>query len=173
MDYNTITEEQLLELDISGITEPEEITKLRDVMLGRWEQYKVAIEDAQERENLFRSKIIDVLWPEGVIYGKERIDLYNGYRLEIEKTYNIKVDQQTVRMQLEEIAKRSATGPAIAERLIKWKGELVEKEFDSLQQEDRVIIGRCVTKTPAKPTVKIIAPTVRQTRIAGKTNTGI
>lgn len=166
-----LNDDDLLEVDTEKLPEDQQIA-FRDTLIQRWEERKAILELAQEDEDKLRLKIVELLWTPGVLSGKENIPLYNGYRLEIEKGINYNVDQQTVRMFLDKIASTGEAGKLLADRIMKWKASLSLTEYNKLDEINKAIINGCITKTSAKPTVKIIAPKAKASRAVGKEGAG-
>lgn len=158
-------DDDLLEVDIEKLSEEEKIT-FRDALISRWEARKDASTKATEDEYKIRDKVVDLLWTPGVLSGKERIPLYNGYRLEIEKGLSYKVDQQLVGFAVAKFAEGTAEDKVIGERLFRWKAEVSATEYKALSEAHKENVKGVIETVYSRASVKIVAPSTKGRAVA-------
>jgi len=150
----------------------------RDAELLEWRSLKeqAAFYTAQEKEA--RAKVTATLFPQAT-KGTQRYELGHGYKVKLVYgfTYTLGnkdlVDPATnekipVNKQVEElenaIAQLGNEGPFLADRLIKWKPELVEREYLALDKENpthmeaKELIDAILTVKPASPQLTLEEP---------------
>jgi hypothetical protein len=81
------------------------------------------------------------------------VPLEAGYILQADHKINRSVDEAVVSA----LMKADNTRP-LAEKVFRYKPELVLKEFKGLSLEDKKIIADAVTEKPGTPALKIVLP---------------
>lgn len=90
--------------------------------------------------------------------GTQREELGNDYELKAVFRLNYRLDASAVPKALYKIEKHNGEGKFIAERLIKWKPELVISEYRKLPDKYLKIINEVLTVIPGTPSLDLIAP---------------
>lgn len=140
---------------------PEEILKRQYELLENWEKAKQLADESSEKEMDLRKQVVAWCGSPDLLKGTEYTPLQNGYKLKIVKGINYNVDQQIVKMLLDEIAAKGPEAQLIAHRLMKWKASLSLTEYDLLDSELKQIINRCITTSNASPAIEIVAPSTK------------
>lgn len=136
------------------------VVSKRDAALNEWVAAKKALDEAKARENAARMALIatasDVADP--MATGTENVPFGAG-TLKIVRTLNYKftTDNDGIDTVLDAIEKSMEGGNIIAERLVKWKGELSLSEYKLLSPENRARIDRILEVRPATPSVEFKA----------------
>ena len=136
------------------------VVSKRDAALNEWVAAKKALDEAKARENAARMALIatasDVADP--MATGTENVPFGTG-TLKIVRTLNYKftTDNDGIDRVLDDIEKSMEGGNIIAERLVKWKGELSLSEYKLLSPENKARIDRIIEAKPATPSVEFKA----------------
>lgn len=105
--------------------------------------------ELQLRNELFAESFADPV--EGAAHNKR--ELGDGWILQGDYKINRTIDQAVVST----LAKGDNTAPLI-DKLIRYKPELVLKEWKALSDEDKVLVADMVTEKPGTPGLKIVKP---------------
>ena len=132
----------------------------RDELLLRWAELKTELEKAKTLEMELRKYIVKREFS-SVIEGINNIELGNGYKLKATLKYNYVIDNNKIDSALDELAKINNEGSFIAERIVKWKADLVLKEYRELEPQYKKIIDEVLTIKDAAPTLEIVEPKVK------------
>lgn len=149
---------------------PEARIKARDAALVKWQEEQKALNAAKEAEAATRIAIVAMLFDPATDEGTETIELGNGWKIKAQKKLNYTLGEGRTdpNYNAVEAALNSIEGldlpeaKFIADRLVKWKPDLVLKEYRLLGEEKfkpiRDIINRVLTTKPGMPTVELIPP---------------
>lgn len=131
----------------------ESTTMNRDQMIMAWKDLKEQLAIVKEQEMSMRKQLVEADFsPE--YDGTQTLELGGGYELKATNKKNYKLsDKESV-----EKALSNYEDEKLADRLIKWKPELVKKEYKNLSDEDRKIIDIVITTTFGAPTLKLVEP---------------
>ena len=129
----------------------------RDELLLRWAELKTKLEKAKTLEMELRKYIVKREFS-SVKEGVNNIELGNGYKLKATLKYNYVIDNNKIDSALDELAKINNEGSFIAERIVKWKADLVLKEYRELEPQYKKIIDEVLTIKDAAPTLEIVEP---------------
>ena len=129
----------------------------RDELLLRWAELKTELEKAKTLEMELRKFIVKREFS-SVKEGINNIELGNGYKLKATLKYNYVIDNNKIDSALDELAKINNEGSFIAERIVKWKADLVLKEYRELEPQYKKIIDEVLTIKDAAPTLEIVEP---------------
>ena len=129
----------------------------RDELLLRWAELKTELEKAKALEMELRKFIVKHEFS-SVKEGVNNIELGNGYKLKATLKYNYVIDNNKIDSALDKLAKINNEGSFIAERIVKWKADLVLKEYRELEPQYKKIIDEVLTIKDAAPTLEIIEP---------------
>ena len=129
----------------------------RDELLLRWAELKTELEKAKTLEMELRKFIVKHEFS-SVKEGINNIELGNGYKLKATLKYNYVIDNNKIDNALDELAKINNEGSFIAERIVKWKADLVLKEYRELESQYKKIIDEVLTIKDAAPTLEIVEP---------------
>jgi hypothetical protein len=137
----------------------------RDRLLVGWEVAKQSLDIAKENEMRLRKECAAIAFPDAV-RGTNRIELYNGFSLKLVRkiTYKLDKDLTKVRAVADAIAKIGNEGQFLLERLLKWKVELGEGDYNKLderlenQAKIKALINTILTTDDSAPTLEIEAP---------------
>ena len=132
----------------------------RDELLLRWAELKTELEKAKTLEMELRKYIVKREFS-SVKEGVNNIELGNGYKLKATLKYNYVIDNNKIDSALDELAKINNEGSFIAERIVKWKADLVLKEYRELEPQYKKIIDEVLTIKDAAPTLEIVEPKVK------------
>jgi hypothetical protein len=136
------------------------IISKRETAINEWRAAKAALDAAKVRENDARAALIatvsDIADP--MATGTENIDIGSGVVKIVRKlNYSFTTDNDGIDAVLDEIEKSMEGGNIIADRLVKWKGELSLSEYKLLTPENRARIDRILEAKPATPSVEFKA----------------
>jgi hypothetical protein len=132
----------------------------REAVINEWIAAKRALDDAKTREAAARLALIatvsDIADP--MATGTENVDVGTG-TIKIVRALNYKLtaDNDGIDNVLDQIEKSMEGGNIIAERLVKWKGELSVSEYKLLSPENKARIDRILETKPAAPSVEFKA----------------
>ena len=150
---------------------PEAFEARRNAEIQHWMASKETFENAKNNEMDYRQKVTATCFPNPT-KGTQRYELGRGYKLKlvygwnytlgdkdlIDPATNQKIPIATQVSALEdEIAALGNEGPYLAERLIRWKPELVAAEYEKLNMEYPIekavkeLIDDILTVKPASP----------------------
>lgn len=164
-----MSDEEAPEFDKSKMT-PEEIIQRRDKLLEEWERAKDLLDTAKEDEMSKRLAFIDWAADKEIAKGSEYIDLYQGWRVKIDKKVNYKVSKDNVTMFLDKMVEfgiknnEEAHGRLMASNVVKWEPELSLSFFNTMPDAYKEIFKPAVSSSNATPTISIEAPKARKAR---------
>ena len=148
---------------------PTETIWFRDEILSRWEQDKIQLDHYKDSEMFLRKLLVDVASDPELAKGAEYINLYNGYKLKIEKKIDYSLAKNDAGLDYAKIdaviAQLNASGPDgenIAAQIIKMKPELSVSLYNTVPDSYRAIISEMVESKKSAPTVSILAPKAKK-----------
>lgn len=157
---------------------PEEFAARRDNAILTWRNNRQQLDFWKTEEANIRADVTAICFP-NARKGTQRYDLGAGYKLKLVYGFNYTlgnkemVDPSTnelipVNKQVEDleeaISQLGNEGPFLAERLIRWKPELVEKEYLALDPEipahaeAKALIDAILIVKPASPQLTLEEP---------------
>lgn len=137
----------------------------RDALIADWEAKKAALATAQDEEMKARLSVVG-LYHEDItnLKGTENVELPRGWTLKMEFKQNRSVPSakngEAVRGVMDKLSAQGPEGALIAQRLFRWKPEVVAAEYDQLSPAARRIVDRVITTKPATPAISLVAPKV-------------
>lgn len=132
----------------------------RDAAVTEWLEAKKALDAAKARENAARMALIEIVSDiaDPMATGTENVNVGTGTVKIVRKlNYTFTTDNDGIDTVLDAIEKSMEGGNIIAERLVKWKGELSLSEYKLLSPENRARIDRILEAKPATPSVEFKA----------------
>lgn len=131
-------------------------------LLAMWEAADKRRAEAIAEEAQLRKLLQPAFFPEYKV-GTNNHPLRDNYVLKATFGYNYtfaspdpdKDATAAVEEALDEIEKLGAEGAVIADRLVRWKPELVQSEYKQLDKRYREIIDRVLKRTPKTPSYEI------------------
>lgn len=139
---------------------PVPMVSKRDAALKEWTEAKAALVTATTRERAARATLIEIASDiaDPMATGTENVEFSTG-KLKIVRALNYKftTDNDGIDAVLDAIEKSMEGGNVIAERLVKWKGELSLSEYKLLSADNKARIDRILEATPATPSVEFKA----------------
>jgi len=131
---------------------PEELTT--EQLTTEWWAADQALAAIKARELALRNELFKRRFPNPVEGSAEnKVPLEAGYILQADHKINRSVDEAVVSA----LMKADNTRP-LAEKVFRYKPELVLKVFKGLSPEDKKIIADAVTEKPGTPALKIVLP---------------
>lgn len=140
------------------------MTSNKDAILTAWKEAAATLATAKARESELRAQVLEVFSEEAAPghSGTENVEVGWGYTLKIIHKLNYKLDSADdyakVEKALDAIEKTQEGGNVIAERLVKWKGELSISEYKKLDSRQKALIDAVLTITDATPSIELVAP---------------
>jgi hypothetical protein len=166
-------------VEAAPVETPEEFAARRDNAILTWRHDKQQLDFWKGNEAARRAEVTAICFPEAK-KGTQRYPLGSGYALKLVYGYNYKLGNKEmvdpinpgeaipVRKQVEmledAIAELGNEGPFLAQRLIKWTPELVEREYLALDSDNethmkaKALIDAILTITPASPQLALEEP---------------
>lgn len=133
------------------------MTTVTDDKLTRWHNLQKQLEPykkLQEQEMALRKEIIAEMFP-NALEGTNVLQLGNGWRLRATIKLDRKVEVEKLAATKEELIKRGVN----PDRLLRYKPELVVKEYRTLTEEQQKVMDYAITTKPASPQLELVAPT--------------
>ena len=119
-----------------------------------WWAASQALDALKVRELALRNELFKRQFPNPVEGSAEnKVPLGEGWILQADHKINRNVDEAVVSA----LMKGDNTRP-LAEKVFRYKPELVLKEFKGLSPEDKKIVADAVTEKPGTPALKIVLP---------------
>lgn len=106
-------------------------------------------------ENQLRIEVVKLTNPDKVS-GVENIEIENGWKLTVTKGEDYKLENG--HGELEDIL--DEFDESIAKLIVRWKPELVVKNYKALELEQQSKLGAVLTIKPSSPQVKIVPPPI-------------
>jgi len=129
--------------------------------INKWYELQAQLKSIKASEMLLRTKIYKGLFKDPK-EGTNTIPLNQGWVLKAKHVINRDVDQAslTACSQIDEATQMSrfSSNGIHTEKLIKWKPELVTKEYRLLTDEQRQIFDECLIIKPGSPSLEIVLP---------------
>ena len=163
-------------------TEPEKLPEIteeqRNAIIQNWLTEKAALEQHKQDEMASRTTVSKMLFP-NPSKGTQRFQLGQGYAVKLVQTYTYKlgddqaIDESGIKIpvwnQVDAIMTKiseefGVKGQLLADRLIRWKPELVEKEYllldiqDEDQRKIRDLIDSILEVKPGSPQLTFETP---------------
>lgn len=113
---------------------------------------------AKVLESMWRNKVASEFFPEHVAEGTENFELGEGWKINAIFKQSYKVDEKTVKNDIQEICNLGFAQAAAVEGLIKWKPEVSTTIYKTLSDEIKDVINNSLTIKPGTPTIKLISP---------------
>ena len=156
----------------------EQFIARRDAEILEWRGLKEQSSFYVNAEREARAKVTATLFP-AARKGTQRYELGAGYKVKLVYGFNYKLGNKELvdpatneltpinkqgKVVEDPIGEIGNEGPFLAERLIRWKPELVEKEYLALDPEIpahvevKALIDAILTITPATPTLELEEP---------------
>jgi hypothetical protein len=104
-------------------------------------------------EMVLRKEILGEAFPDGKI-GTNTLELGAGWKLKGVFKIDRKVDETTLQDTLTLLRERKVP----ADVLIRWKPEVVAKEYKKLTPEDKLIFDQTLVVKPVSPSLEIVEP---------------
>lgn len=167
------------EATVAPVETPEAFTVRRNSEIENWLKVKGDLDNAKTLEMQFRNKVTQTCFS-APTKGTNRYELSNGYKLKLVYglTYTLGIKDMVdptnpidkipvnrqVAMLCDAIADLGNEGPELAERLIRWKPELVASEYEKLNPEYpthkqvKDLIDALLTVKPASPQLTFEQP---------------
>lgn len=131
--------------------------KTDDQITQAWIDAQKALAAAKELESSLRAEVINRRFKDQSL-GTKNFELGNGYKLKAVFKQNISVKVTEVEGVLRKIENSGPEGKFIADRLFKFKPELVKKEYDELPLKFRKIVDEIVSTSAATPSLEFVPP---------------
>lgn len=112
-------------------------------------------------EMLWRLKVADDCFPEHAEEGTETLELGEGWKLTAAFKNSYKVDEATIRDDLQKVSDLGAAYGEAVKGLIKYKPEVSVTVYKTLSDEIKDIINNSLTIKPGVPTLKLIEPNAK------------
>jgi len=129
--------------------------------LAEWYRLQEQLRTVKAAESMLRAKIFKGMFKDPK-EGTNTIPLNQGWVLKAKHVINRDVDQAslTACSQIDEATQMSrfSSNGIHTEKLIKWKPELVTKEYRLLTDEQRQIFDECLIIKPGSPSLEIVLP---------------
>ena len=106
----------------------------------------------------WRAKLVEDCFPTHEDEGTENLDLGEGWKLQAIFKQGYKVDEATIKDDVQEVCNLGLVYSEAIKDLIKWKPELSTTIYKTLSDEIKDIINNSLTIKPGTPTLKLIAP---------------
>ena len=129
--------------------------KTRQLIL-KWQRTKAMLDRCKARESDLRDQIVDDVFSERT-EGTNSAELGHGYEIKCKQPYSYNVDEDELKNVLKEMPRGAK------KKLIKTKVSLIKKGYSALDEEDKEIFDPCLTLTPGKPQLEIVAPKKEET----------
>jgi len=131
---------------------PEELTT--EQLTTEWWAASQSLEAIKTRELALRNELFKRQFPNPVEGSAEnKVPLGGGYILQADHKINRNVDEAVVSALM-----KGDNTRALAEKVFRYKPELVLKEYRALDDEARKVIADAVTEKPGTPALKIVLP---------------
>lgn len=127
------------------------VGKKNRVLIANWKTAKTELDKWKKIESNLRDKIVDKVFPERT-EGNNHVELSHGFSINCKQTYRYDIDEDLLKDVLKELPRGAK------KKLIKTTASLIKKGYTALDQYDRAIVDHCLTLTPSKPQLEIIAP---------------
>lgn len=125
-----------------------------DELTTEWWAASQSLEAIKVRELALRNELFKRQFPNPVEGSAEnKVPLGDGYILQADHKINRNVDEAVVSALM-----KGDNTRALAEKVFRYKPDLVLKEFKALSPEDKKIIADAVTEKPGTPALKIVLP---------------
>lgn len=134
-----------------------QVTMTDDQVTQAWIDAQTALAAAKELEASLRTEVIRRRFADQSV-GTKNVELGNGYKLKAVFKQNTSVKTDQVESVLKRIENSGPEGAFIAERLFKFKPELVKREYDELPAKFRKIVDEIVTTSAATPSLEFVKP---------------
>lgn len=136
-----------------------QVTMTDDEVTQAWIEAQTALAKAKETEGALRIEVIRRRFQDQSV-GTKNIELGNGYKLKSVFKLNtrLKTEDECVEKMLTKLENSGPEGAFIAQRLIKWKPDLVKAEYDALPAKFRKMVDEIVITSPATPSLEFIEP---------------
>lgn len=131
--------------------------KTDDQITQEWIDAQKALAAAKELEASLRTEVIRRRFSDQT-KGTKNVELGNGYKLKAVFKENITIRTGEVEGVLRKIENSGPEGKFIADRLFKFKPELVKKEYDELPLKFRKIVDEIVSTSAATPSLEFVPP---------------
>lgn len=136
-----------------------QVTMNDDEVTQAWIEAQTALAKAKEIEAALRIEVIRRRFHDRSV-GTKNVELGNGYKLKLVDKLNtrLKTEGECVERMLLKLEASGPEGAFIAQRLIKWKPDLVKAEYDALPAKFRKMVDEIVITSPATPSLEFIEP---------------
>lgn len=134
----------------------------KNALLLEWNKVQSQLAALKAKEAELRVKVVATMYPSadlGTKEGTERLELGNGYQLKsvFKLNYNMGKAEE-VETALDKLENIDAEGKFIAERIVKWKPELVVTEYRKLKPKYKKIVDSVLTIKPGATSLEIVPP---------------
>lgn len=135
----------------------------KSALVGQWNNAKLELARAKDRELALREKVINTMFPVQKI-GTNNLLLGKGFKLSLVTgiKYEFMKDDETTEAQtaeafLNEFCVNDVNG-FIAKRLIRWTPEVSKSEYSQMEPEQKIIADKYLVSKPISPQLKLIEP---------------
>ena len=109
-------------------------------------------------EGVWRAKLIADCFPVHEAEGTETLELGEGWKLKAEFKNGYKVEEATIKDDLQKVSDLGLAYSEAVRGLIKYKPELSVTVYKTLSDEIKDIVNNSLTIKPGTPTLKLIEP---------------